>query len=282
MKWLVALCLLCIVGLVLRGRDLLGGGSADRIAVPPVQPPAKAVGEPRRQALLDARHTCAPAELDKFIAEQQALVQKEPANATQARILAEALLERVQLRNMRRGMEPGAPLYDEVPAVVEADLQSGLELVNKARALGEQCADLFRIEASLLSNKITGIGSAMQWNGRIQKALGEAAKLDESLPSLHVALGLRKLLAPPLLGQDTEAALKHFEFAAEQLPADERPRVFAGMAAFLLKKREQAIAWLQRAVTANPNNVFACAVLKRLVAGEADPFARDVPVDQPR
>lgn len=276
MKWLVALCLLCIVGLVVRGLDLLGGGSADRIAVPPAPPAAAPVGEPRRLALLEARRTCAPADLDQFIAEQQALVQKEPANAAQARILAEALLERVLLRNMRKGMAPGTPLYDEVPAPIAADLQLGLELVAKARALGEQCADLFRIEASLLSNKITGIGSAMQWNGRIQKALGEAAKLDQSLPSLHVALGLRKLLAPPMLGQDTEAALQHFEFAAGHLPADERPRVFAGMAAFLLKKREQAIAWLQRAVSANPNNVFARAVLQRLEAGEAEPFARDV------
>jgi tetratricopeptide (TPR) repeat protein len=227
--------------------------------------------------LLAARRTCTEAELDRFIREQQALVQAEPDSGAEARILAEALLERVQLRSMRRGMAPGAPLYDQLPAAIDSDLRLGLDLVGKARALGERCADLFRIEAALLSNRITGIGAAMQWNGRIQSALGEAAQLDQSLPTLHVALGLRKLLAPPLLGQDVDGALHHFEFAAEGMPGDERPRVFAGMAAFLLHKREQAIAWLQRAVATNPNNVFACAVLKRLEAGEPEPFARDVP-----
>jgi tetratricopeptide (TPR) repeat protein len=276
MKWLAALCVLCAVALVWRGFDLLAGGGAARIGVPKTTGDAVAE-EPRRHALSDARRTCAPAELDRFVKEQQSLVQQEPDNAAQARILAEALLERVQLRNMRRGLVPGEPLYGELPPAVEGDLRLGLEMVAKARALGERCADLFRIEAALLSNRITGLASAMQWNGRIQSALGEAAQLDEALPALHVALGLRKLLAPPLLGQDVAAALRHFEFAARQLPGDERPRVFAGMAAFLLQKREQAITWLQGAVTTNPNNVFACAVLKRLQAGEAEPFARDVP-----
>jgi hypothetical protein len=91
-----------------------------------------------------------------------------------------------------------------------------------------------------------------------------------------VALGVRKLLAPRLLGHDPEAALRHFEFAARSANGDDRPRVFAAMACYLLQKRQQAIAWMEQAVARNPDNPFARAVLRRLRRGEDDAFARDV------
>jgi hypothetical protein len=44
----------------------------------------------------------------------------------------------------------------------------------------------------------------------------------------------------------------------------------------LQDKREEGVAWLERAVHKNPNNKFAKAVLARMRRGEDKPFARDV------
>ena len=81
--------------------------------------------------------------------------------------------------------------------------------------------------------------------------------------------------SPPALRLAVTAALEHFTFAAEASD-DERPAVFAAMATYLQHKRQQAIAWLQRAVAKNPDNKFARVVLQRLRRGEEDPFGRDV------
>jgi tetratricopeptide (TPR) repeat protein len=118
--------------------------------------------------------------------------------------------------------------------------------------------------------------AAMQWNSRIEEALRQAGARRQDDPQLHVALGLRNLLAPQLLGNDPDKALEHFEFAAKSLPDDERPAVFAAMASYLQHKRQQAIGWLDQAVQRNPNNTFARVVRSRLRAGEDDPFGRDV------
>ena len=52
--------------------------------------------------------------------------------------------------------------------------------------------------------------------------------------------------------------------------------MFAAMASYLQKKRQQAIAWLERAVKKNPENKFARVMLRRLQRGEEAPFARKV------
>ncbi len=279
MKWLSISC--GAVGLLL-AVTLYWHLRADLdIAVPnelPVATPAVA-DDPRAmrsEALAKARRSCDPAQLDAFVAAQQAILAQSPGDAPALRLCAEAMLERVALGNQRRGMTVGEPMYAVVPAAVAADVEAALTLLQRARAAGDHSAENWRIEAALLGNRITGIGSALQWNGRIESALAEAAKVDADDPQLHVTLGLRKLLAPELFGHDPAAALKHFSYAAKALGADERPRVFAAMAAYLLQKRQQAIAWLEQAVAVNPNNVFARAVLVRVRRDEPDPFGRDV------
>jgi tetratricopeptide (TPR) repeat protein len=97
-------------------------------------------------------------------------------------------------------------------------------------------------------------------------------------PQLHVVMGLRLLMAPSLLGHDPERALEHFDFAARALADDERPAVFAAMASYLQRKRQQAVAWLEQAVARNPKNSFARVVLQRVRRDEGDPFGRDVSV----
>jgi tetratricopeptide (TPR) repeat protein len=230
----------------------------------------------RAAALAAARRSCDAAALDRFVADQRALVERSPDDPAGLRLLAESLLERVLLRNQLRGMVVGQPLYSEVPPATAADLDDALEALRRARGLGDDSAANYRLEAALLGNKITGFGTALQWNGRIEEALARAAQKDERDPALHVTLGLRRLLAPSLLGHDADKALQHLEYAATAMADDERPRVFAAMAAYLLKKRQQAVAWLEQAVAQNPHNVYARAVLRRVQRGEPEPFARDV------
>lgn len=276
MKWIPVLSLLAVAGIGLTAWSLLARDRGASLPVPTGKPSGAV--DPRRAELLQARRSCRMAEIDAAVANLRAATATEAgANDRVAwRLYAEALLERVLLRNHLRGMVPGEPVHAELPAETAKDLDDALAAVAEAKRLGDDGVDVHRIEASLLGNKVTGLAAALQWNGRIQDAIERASQRAANDPALQVAVGLRALLAPKLLGHDPEKALARFEFAAEALPDDERPAVFAAMAALLQKKRQQAIAWLERAVQRNPNNAFARVVLARVRRGDPDAFARDV------
>lgn len=270
----IAACLVAIGG---TAWAMLAAGTEDGVVVPRSSAPSRARVEehPAAVALRAARRTCTVAALDTIVQELRDRT-LSTNDAGSWRLLAEALLERAQMRSHRRGIVVGTPLHDRLPPELQADVDAGLDAVATARTLGGEDGDLFRVEAGLLSQRITGFGTALQWNARIQEALQEAVARAKDDPRLGVALGLRKLLAPKLLGHDPAGALVHFEFAAEHLPDDERPAVLAAMASWLQKRRQQAIAWLERAVARNPDSVFARVVLARMRRDEPDPFGRDV------
>jgi tetratricopeptide (TPR) repeat protein len=226
--------------------------------------------------LRDARRSCELPRVDAAVAAIAAKCEAEPQVAAHWHLLAKAHLERALLRGHDKAIKVGAPTFPEPPPELTADLEAGLAAVRRARELGDDDGDLYRIEAGLMAQHIVGLRTALEWNGRIQEALRASGERRADNPHLHVALGLRTLLAPKLLGHDPAHALEHLTFAAKALPDDERPAVFAAMASSLLKKRQDAIGWLERAVATNPHNRFARVVLSRLRAGEDDPFGRDV------
>lgn len=271
------LCVACLLALGGTGWMQLQASTTAGIEVPTAVPaalpkPSDGLGA----ALREARRSCDLAALDAVLAKVRTRCQEAPDQSEPWHLLAEAHLERSLLRSHDRGLAVGAPVYPQLPKEVADDLEAGLVAARRARELGDDTSDLFRIEAGLMSQRITGLASALQWNGRIQDALRLAGERSRDNPHLHVALGLRKLLAPKLLGHDPKQALEHFAFAAKSLAEDERPAVFAAMASYLQQKRQQAIGWLEQAVGRNPQNRFARVVLKRLQAGEDDPFGRDV------
>lgn len=273
-RLVLLLCLVCLAAIGATGYSMLGNRAADALGVPATAKASEPA--PAAQALREARRQCSLPALDALIADLKAKTAAAANDTEPWRVLAEALLERAQMRSNLRGMAVGAPVYAELPAEVAADLEAGLAAVARARGLGDDGGDLYRVEASLMSQHITGIGSALQWNSRIEDALVAAGERERDNPRLHTVLGLRKLLAPKLFGGDPDAALQHFEFAAKALVDDERPAVFAAMASHLQKKRQQAIAWLEQAVARNPQNAFARVVLQRVRRDEPEPFARDV------
>lgn len=272
------LCLGCSLVIGATAYAMLGGsGAVDApVPVPRGGPPVPRATLPANDAVQTARRECSVAALDAVIDGLRQACRADANDVASWHHLAEALLERAQTRSHRRGIVVGAPVWSQVPAEVTADVDAGLDAVAHVRTLGHDDADLYRVEAGLLSQRITGIGTALQWNQRIQQALAKAIALAKDDPRLHVALGVRQLLAPRMLGHDPARALEHFEFAARELADDERPAVFAAMASYLQKKRQQAVEWLEQAVARNPNNVFARVVLKRVRRDEDDPFGRDV------
>lgn len=271
----------CAAAIGATAYGMLGTDPIDRIAVPPAvstaaSPPAAARPDEFEKELARARRSGSRTALDDLVARLQAAAARQPDIAHFHHLLARARLERVLQHSQLRGLVVGTPIYATLPPEVASDLDAATAAVARARELGLDSGDLYRIEAALMSHRITGLASALQWNGKIQQALGKAAERCQDDPQLHTALGLRKLLAPPFLGQDLGRALDHFEFAAKALLDDERPAVFAAMTSFLQQKQEQALAWLEQAVQRNPDNLFAKAVLARLRRGEPDPFGRDV------
>jgi tetratricopeptide (TPR) repeat protein len=278
-RLLPVLCLVCTAAVGGTTWVMLRSGVDLDVAVPSAPGGAAngdAANEPFAADLDRARRTCTPTALDAVVAALRAATSERGEDRHAWHLLAEACLERALVRSHHRGMSVGTPTWRELPTEVAADLDRGLAAAARARELGDDSADLFRIEAGLLGQRITGLGTALQWNGKIKDALQAASQRGADDPRLHVSLGLRKLLAPKLLGHDPNQALEHFEFAAKALARDERPAVFAAMASYLLKKRQQAIGWLEQATARNPANTFARVVLRRLQAGEAQPFERDV------
>lgn len=275
------LCIGCMAATLATAYAMLGTSEVDRIGAPSGTGEGAATAlTGSAAALRDARHTCSLPAVDAVVQDLQKRVAADAGDVASWHLLAAALLERVQLRSMRRGLTVGSPVWTDLPGELVADVDAGLAAVARTRELGRDDGDLCRIEACLMSQRITGLAAALQWNPRIEAALGKAIERAKDDPTLHTALGLRKLLAPRLLGHDPERALAHFEFAARLLVADERPAVFAAMASYLQKKRVQAIAWLEQAVARNPNNVFARVVLQRVRRDEPDPFGRDVTDDE--
>jgi tetratricopeptide (TPR) repeat protein len=270
------LCLACVAAIGATGYSMLGTGAADAIGVPAAAPGTRPATSATAAALYAARRQCSLPALEPVLADLRTRTLVAPDDAEAWHLLAEALLERVQQRAHLRGIAVGTPVFTELPTDLSNDLDAGLAAVGKARALGDDGGDLYRIEAGLMGQHITGIGSALQWNARIEAALTAAGERLRDDPQLHTMLGLRKLLAPKLLGHDPQRALEHFEFAARALADDERPAVFAAMASYLQRKRLQAVTWLEQAVARNPQNVFARVVLQRVRRDEPEPFGRDV------
>lgn len=271
------LCVGCALAIGSTAWVMVRAGATERVDVPATTPtPASAPTAGLAGALQTARRSCDVAAVGAVLDDVRAACTNEPERLEHWHLLAEAHLERSLLRSHERGMVVGAPVFAQPPKELLDDLELGLGAAKKAHELGDATSDLFRIEAGLMSQRITGLASALQWNGKIQDALRRAGEIAQDNPHLHVALGLRRLLAPKLLGHDPAKALEHFEFAAKALADDERPAVFAAMASYLQQKRVQAIGWLEQAVAKNPQNRFARVVLARLRAGEEDAFGRDL------
>ena len=220
--------------------------------------------------------------LDAFIEHQRRLVagSSEPdATGYALTILAMALGERCSARNAGRGIQVGRPLYEQVPEPTERDITEGLDALDRAQELGFESSELHRIRSLLLSCRVVGLTSALRWKGQIGRELQRAFELDPNNPRAHVGQGATEILTPAFLGQDCTSALNRLIPAAEALPLDERPLVFAAMAAFLLGKRGQSLDLLDRATERRPSARFAAVVAERIRRGEKEPFAGDVPAD---
>ena len=232
---------------------------------------AAALGE----ALVSARRSYLQARVKEVVAGARKRTQEAPTDAWAWHRLAEAHLESAQQRILTRGIRVGEPAFDELPPDFASDLREGLEAVEQARIRGDDSASLYCVEAMLLSRQITGLLSALRLTHAVSKALDSASQRDEAAADVQFALGIKKLLSPKLFGHDAQAALEHFQRAAKD-ERDDRSQMFAGMACHQLGQQQEAVAWLGRAVKTNPANLFAAAVLRRLRAGEADPFGRDL------
>ena len=90
-------------------------------------------------------------------------------------LLGEAFLERAQQRTLLRGMTVGQPLFSELPPLLAKDLDAGAAAVAEARRRGDDSAASYRVEAALLSQRITGMLSALCLKHGAKHALRDVA-----------------------------------------------------------------------------------------------------------
>ncbi len=247
-----------------------------RVAVIPIpdDAPRTNTGD-RSEQLARVRLSCDVHDLDRFVEEQQARVARTNA-PSDVRVLAQAYYERALVRDIKRGLAVGAFISKESYAANRSDIEAGLAAIARARKLGDDSAELDRIEAGLLTRQFTGLAKVFRYRARVQAAIQAAAKKAPRSGHVHIALGCDRLFTPAWLGQDIEGAIQHFRFAAKALPLNERPLLFTAFAHYLKGRREKCIAWLERARERSPKNPFVRAVLARLRRGEKNAFERDV------
>lgn len=213
--------------------------------------------------------------LDRFLEAQRTRAERTD-DPVEWRVLAQACLERVLFAAARSGMAVGRPTFRERPPVVEAAIVAGQAAIVRARQLGDRHSELARVAAGLLAQKIDGALSAMRLGRQVEALLDEAEAFADGNPHVAVARGCRLLFSPKWLGGDPSQARARFVSAAAALPDDERPLVFAAFAAHLAGDAAGAQEHLRAATARNPNNAYAREVLRRLTAGEPDPFGRDL------
>lgn len=214
------------------------------------------------------------ASLDLLIADLEARTSSPRPEDLHA--LAEALLERSLLRDIRKGMAVGRPTHAELPAELAADVDAGVHAAEQAIAAGDDSAEVHRILSALLSRRVTGIASALKLRGRIEAELRLAEERDPDHPKVLIARGCGQLFAPNrLFGHDPAAAEAKFLRAAEGLPTDERPWMFASMCAWLLGDAERALSHIDAAAARNPAHPYVREVARRLREGTDDPFGPD-------
>lgn len=190
--------------------------------------------------------------------------------------LAEALLERSLLRDIRKGMAVGRPTHAELPTELASDVAAGIRAAEKAIEAGDDSAEIHRILSALLSRQVTGIGSALKLRGRIESELSLAEERDPDHPKVLIARACGLLFAPNrLFGHDPVTAEQKFLRAAELLPDDERPWMFASMCAWLQGDGKRALTHIEAALERNPDHPYIVEVGQRLRAGADDPFGPD-------
>ncbi|MCA8943431.1 MAG: hypothetical protein KDB80_12785 [Planctomycetes bacterium] len=230
----------------------------------------------RSRILAQARRAFDLDTLDAFIAEQRTRIQTDPDRAEDWRILAEAHLERAWIHGRNRGMEVGRPTWSKLPEPVQQDLDLGEAALQRARELGDATSESYRIEAALTTARVTGVATAVRLDSRVRTALDTATRLDPHNPDAIVAAACRKLFKPAWLGGDPTEAKADLLAVANVVQDDERPLMFAAYAAWLLEQKDEALALMRRCHARNPANHYAEVVVRRLEAGEDDPFGRDV------
>jgi len=250
------------------------GWIAGDVGTPPAEVGAGPQG--RSRELARARRACRLEAIDDFIAGQLMLIEHEPDDGARWRVLAEAYLERALFPDLLLGLRTGEPLRTELDAELERDVARGLDALERALELGDETSETHRIRMALVSRRLTGLASALSLEGEITAALERALELDQADPRVQVAIGCRLLFAPRLLGHDARAALEHLLPAAEGLPLDERPLIYAALARHALGEAGEALGLMRRAARRTPANAYAREVARRLEAGEDDPFGRDV------
>lgn len=268
MRMLVSLALAVLVA---AGWFLLRGAGAGFEEVSGAPLVARApVG--RSAELAVARQRLERGALDEFVAEQESRVRREPEVGEHWRVLAEACLERALLADLGLGLSIGKPNRSELPPEVEADVERGMQAIERALEIEAGSSEAHRVECALLSRQIVGIGSLLRLNGRIDAALARARELDPSNARVLVAIGCRKLFAPRKLGHDPEGSLRYLEAGAAAMVHDERPLMYAAFAEWVVGRRERARKRMEEAVRRTPANPWAREVLGRLVKGEEDAF----------
>jgi hypothetical protein len=214
--------------------------------------------------------------LDAVVADLERETARAGAAAEDWHALAEVLLERSLLRDVRKGMAVGRPTHTELPTDLAADVAAGIRAAEKAIEAGDDSAEIHRILSALLSRQVTGIGSALKLRGRMEAELALAEERAPDHPKVLIARACGQLFAPNrLFGHDPVAAEQKFVRAAEALPTDERPWMFASMCAWLQGDGERALTHIDAAAKRNPDHPYIREVAQRLRAGAPDPFGPD-------
>src|SRR5690606_14615792 len=140
------LCAACVAAIGLTAWSQLAASDAT-VTIPTVgSDPSTPTATAASERLRKARMHCTVAAFDTLIDTLQKQVAPH-GDKQQWHQLAESYLERASQRAHLFGMAPGEATFAGLPEEFAEDLEAGLAAVAKARELGDDSGQLFRIEA---------------------------------------------------------------------------------------------------------------------------------------
>jgi tetratricopeptide (TPR) repeat protein len=176
--------------------------------------------------------------------------------------IAKCYLARCDLRRFMRKTYELERKRDKELRAEDATLgEMGVPFAQQAITLDPSSSEAHRVLGELYIHQITGPITGFRFGPKGKVNIEKALELDPKNHEARRAIGLMYLYNPPINGGDTPLAAQTFDQAI-QMGGDDRSYVLAARAYLKLEDKQTATQRLKKAITLNPSNIEAKALLK--------------------
>lgn len=214
--------------------------------------------------LSEAIRTFNDTELVKILEECQPKLSSRTTDFRAQIFIAKCYLARCDLRRFMRKTYDLERKRDKELREEDAVLgEIGVPFAERATTLDPGSSEAFRVLGELYIHQITGPITGFRFGPKGKQNIEKALELDPKNHEAKRAIGLMYLYNPPINGGDTQLAAQTFDQAI-QLGGDDRAYVLSARAYIKLEDKPAAVQRLNKALSLNPSNLEAKALLEKI------------------